>query len=122
MIYEPIQVYEGDGIDRGSKQIKCEIVTECGDTQTFYVSDYIGSDSVNVLKLIFNNDCDPGVLEKHVDFSFSKKLHSIKKLTVFGLGSFFDCFVAARDSEANYHYGCITVFTIKFQKFSKGKV
>lgn len=118
--YEPIQVFEGDGVDRTpplSKLIKCLIRGDkVNDYESFYIFDYVFSTSTNILKLIVK-DLSIDVMEKHLNTSFSAaSLKSIKRLTIPNVGTFFGCYVVACDSECTFNGANVVICTIKFDR------
>jgi hypothetical protein len=119
MIYEPIQVYEGDGIDRnkGLRKITRTLVYYDGKCLEVFPSKYRMTYCTATLRLFFKDVNGIDILNKALDFSSNDdKLPEIQRIRVYGLGTFSNCCIINRSE-----YGSVTEFLIKFEIFVKEK-
>ena len=119
MQYEPIQVYEGDGIDRNKilKKITRTLVYYDGKCLEVFPSKHRMTYSTATLRLFFKDVNGIDILNKALDFSSTDdKLLEIQRIRVYGLGIFSNCCILKRNED-----GSITEFLIKFKNFVKEK-
>jgi hypothetical protein len=121
MIYEPVQVYEGDGVDRA----KSKMLFDC-----FVHGDGEYSETCNTKRYTFNGkeylylwfefgSLGYNIFEKYLRKSFSnEKNFKIRRIYLDKVGTFFSCMVFEKKTEkVNFGEPTDICFCIKCEKF-----